>query len=147
MLAKFPGDRLDRATFQHPFLDRTVLGVNADYVTADQGTGAVHTAPSHGVDDFYTGVRYGLDQTTRVDNAGVIHLDTSVWHEAELPAFDGKKVFKANPLIIELLRERGALMGGGEIKHSYPHCWRCHKPCDLPGDGAVVYRPGNAGFA
>ena len=132
VLARFPGDRLDRATFQHPFLDRTVLGVNADYVTADQGTGAVHTAPSHGVDDFYTGVRYGLDATTRVDNAGVIHVDTSAWPPAgvgpELPAFEGKKVFAANPLIIELLKERGALMGHGEILHSYPHCWRCHRP-------------------
>ena len=128
VLGRFPGDRLDRATFQHPFLDRSILGVNADYVTADQGTGAVHTAPSHGADDFYTGVRYGLDPTTRVDNAGVIHLDTSVWHEAELPAFDGKKVFAANPLIIELLKKRGALLSVDEIKHSYPHCWRCHKP-------------------
>ena len=128
VLARFPGDRLDRATFQHPFLDRSILGVNADYVTADQGTGAVHTAPSHGADDFYTGVRYGLDPTTRVDNAGVIHLDTSVWHEAELPAFDGKKVFASNPLIIELLKKRGALLSVDEIKHSYPHCWRCHKP-------------------
>jgi len=128
VLTRFPGDRLDRATFQHPFLDRSVLGVNADYVTADQGTGAVHTAPSHGADDFYTGVRYGLDATTRVDNAGVLHVDTSAWHEAEPPAFDGKKVFAANPLIIELLRERGALMGREDIQHSYPHCWRCHKP-------------------
>ena len=128
VLAKFPGDRLDRATFQHPFLDRTVLGVNAEYVTADQGTGAVHTAPSHGVDDFYTGVRYGLDATTRVDNAGVIHVDTSAWRGDELPAFEGKKVFAANPLIIELLKERGALMGHAEIHHSYPHCWRCHRP-------------------
>jgi isoleucyl-tRNA synthetase len=128
VLAKFPGDRLDRATFQHPFLDRSVLGVNADYVTADQGTGAVHTAPSHGVDDFYTGVRYGLDATTRVDNAGVIHIDTSAWREVELPAFEGKKVFAANPLITELLQERGALLGHGEIHHSYPHCWRCHRP-------------------
>jgi isoleucyl-tRNA synthetase len=128
VLAKFPGDRLDRATFQHPFLERSVLGVNADYVMADQGTGAVHTAPSHGADDFYTGVRYGLDATTRVDNAGVIHVDTSAWREAELPAFEGKKVFAANPLIIELLKERGALLGHGEIHHSYPHCWRCHRP-------------------
>jgi isoleucyl-tRNA synthetase len=128
VLARFPGSRLDRSTFQHPFLDRSILGVNADYVTADQGTGAVHTAPSHGVDDFYTGVRYGLDATTRVDGTGVIHLDTSAWHEAELPAFDGKKVFAANPLIIELLRERGALLAKDEIHHSYPHCWRCHKP-------------------
>ena len=128
VLARFPGSRLDRATFQHPFLDRSVLGVNADYVTADQGTGAVHTAPSHGADDFYTGVRYGLDPTTRVDAAGVIHVDTSAWHEATPPAFDGKKVFAANPLIIELLRERGALLGREEIHHSYPHCWRCHNP-------------------
>jgi isoleucyl-tRNA synthetase len=128
VLAKFPGDRLDRATFQHPFLDRSVLGVNAEYVTADQGTGAVHTAPSHGADDFYTGVRYGLDATTRVDNAGVIHVDTSAWTDAELPAFEGKKVFAANPLIIELLRERRALLGHSEIRHSYPHCWRCHRP-------------------
>ena len=132
VLARFPGDQLDRATFQHPFLERSVLGVNADYVTADQGTGAVHTAPSHGVDDFYTGVRYGLDATTRVDNVGVIHVDTSAWPPAgvgpELPAFEGKKVFAANPLIIELLKERGALLGHGEIQHSYPHCWRCHRP-------------------
>ncbi len=61
---------MERATFQHPFLDRVVLGVNADYVTADQGTGAVHTAPAHGVDDFYTGKRYGLPELQYVDNAG-----------------------------------------------------------------------------
>jgi isoleucyl-tRNA synthetase len=128
VLARFPGSHLDRTTFKHPFLDRSILGVNADYVTADTGTGAVHTAPSHGADDFYTGVRYGLDPTTRVDNAGVIHVDTSAWHEAEPPAFEGKKVFAANPLIIELLSERGALMGREELKHSYPHCWRCHRP-------------------
>uniref|UniRef100_E6QMF0 isoleucine--tRNA ligase n=1 Tax=mine drainage metagenome TaxID=410659 RepID=E6QMF0_9ZZZZ len=128
VLARFPGKLLDRSTFQHPFLDRSVLGVLADYVTADQGTGAVHTAPSHGADDFYTGVRYGLDPTCRVDNAGVIHLDTSVWNQPEPPAFDGKKVFAANPLIIELLTERGALLGREDIRHSYPHCWRCHKP-------------------
>ncbi len=128
VLARFAGSKLDRVTFQHPFLDRSILGVNADYVTADQGTGAVHTAPSHGADDFYTGVRYGLDPTTRVDNSGVIHLDTSAWHEELPPAFDGKKVFAANPLIIELLRERGALLGHADIHHSYPHCWRCHKP-------------------
>src|SRR6202453_1438952 len=92
IVALFPGSQLEGTTFQHPFLDRGILGVSADYVTADQGTGAVHTAPAHGVDDFYTGVRYGLDATTRVDAAGVIHLDTSAWHEPELPAFDGKKV-------------------------------------------------------
>ncbi len=62
--------QLDRVTFQHPFLDRSILGVNADYVTTDQGTGAVHTAPSHGADDFITGTRYGLSQLCDVDAAG-----------------------------------------------------------------------------
>jgi isoleucyl-tRNA synthetase len=128
VVARLKGSQLDRVHFQHPFLDRVILGVNAEYVTADQGTGAVHTAPSHGADDFYTGVRYGLDATTRVDAAGVIHLDTSAWNEPEPPAFDGKKVFAANELIIELLQSRGALMARETIHHSYPHCWRCHRP-------------------
>ena len=61
---------MDRVTFQHPFLDRQILGVLADYVTADTGTGAVHTAPAHGADDFHTGTRYGLDQTCHVDDSG-----------------------------------------------------------------------------
>ena len=128
VLARFHGSRLDCATFQHPFLERSVLGVNADYVTADTGTGAVHTAPAHGADDFYTGVRYDLDRTCRVDNAGVIHVDSAVWPHAEPPAFDGKRVFAANPIIIELLKERGALLAQENITHSYPMCWRCHKP-------------------
>src|SRR6202020_2899457 len=71
-IARFPGSRMERVNFAHPFLERTVLGVLATYVTTDQGTGAVHTAPAHGVDDFYTGERYGLNQTTKVDGAGRI---------------------------------------------------------------------------
>ncbi|MGC2620581.1 MAG: isoleucine--tRNA ligase, partial [Acidobacteriaceae bacterium] len=119
-IATFKGAQLDRVTFQHPFLDRSVLGVLADYVTADTGTGAVHTAPAHGADDFQTGVRYGLDPTTHVDNAGRLRDG--------LPEYDGKTVFQANPAIIELVASRGALMGRSDIFHSYPHCWRCHKP-------------------
>jgi isoleucyl-tRNA synthetase len=119
-VARFKGSKLERVVFQHPFLDREVLGVNADYVTTEQGTGAVHTAPSHGADDFYTGGRYGLDQTTHVDNAGRIFDG--------LPEYDGLRVFDANAPIIELLKSRGALMGQAEIYHSYPHCWRCHNP-------------------
>ncbi len=119
-IARFKGTKLERVVFQHPFLDREVLGVNADYVTTDAGTGAVHTAPSHGADDFYTGGRYGLDQTTRVDDAGRIFEG--------LPEYDGLKVFEANAPIIELLKKHGALMGQAEIYHSYPHCWRCHNP-------------------
>ncbi len=72
-IARFKGSKLERVVFQHPFLDREVLGVNADYVTTDAGTGAVHTAPSHGADDFYTGGRYGLDQTTQGRRCGT-HL-------------------------------------------------------------------------
>jgi isoleucyl-tRNA synthetase len=120
VVARLKGFALDRATFRHPFLDRSILGVNADYVTTDQGTGAVHTAPAHGADDFFTGVRYGLDPTCNVDNGGRLRNG--------LPEFEGKTVFQANPEIIKLLEERGALMGQAEIYHAYPHCWRCHKP-------------------
>jgi isoleucyl-tRNA synthetase len=119
-VARFKGSQLDRVHFQHPFLDRQILGVNAAYVTAEQGTGAVHTAPAHGADDFYTGARYNLDQVCKVDNAGRI--------EGGLPEYDGLRVFDANAPIIELLKSRGALMGRADIYHSYPHCWRCHNP-------------------
>lgn len=119
-IARFKGARMERTTFQHPFLERSVLGVNAGYVTADTGTGAVHTAPAHGADDFYTGARYGLDQTCNVDNEGRLRNG--------LPEYDGKTVWEANPEIVKLLEARGALMGRNDIYHSYPHCWRCHNP-------------------
>src|ERR1700733_11337137 len=119
-IARFPGARMERVTFAHPFLDRSILGVTATYVTTDQGTGAVHTAPAHGVDDFATGARYGLSQLCDVDDGG--HLRNG------LPEYDGMFVFKANAPIIALLAERGALMARQEIHHSYPHCWRCHRP-------------------
>jgi isoleucyl-tRNA synthetase len=118
--ARFPGRKLEYATFAHPFLDRSILGVLANYVTTEQGTGAVHTAPSHGVDDFYTGTKYKLDQRTRVDEAGRL--------QEGLPEYDGKTVFAANQPIIELLKSRGVLMAEAKIDHSYPHCWRCHNP-------------------
>ncbi len=120
VIARFSGSKLEHATFAHPFLERKILGVLADYVTTDQGTGVVHTAPSHGADDFYTGGRYHLDQTCNVDAAGRLHNG--------LPEYEGKTVFEANPLIIELLRQRGALLAAEKIEHSYPHCWRCHNP-------------------
>ena len=119
-IAGFPGRLMERATFAHPFLERSILGVLADYVTTDQGTGAVHTAPSHGADDFYTGVKYGLDQTCNVDAAGRLR--------SGLAEYEGKTVFQANEPIVELLKARGVWMGGGKLEHSYPHCWRCHKP-------------------
>ncbi len=119
-IAEFPGSKVENAIFRHPFLDRDILGVLADYVTLEQGTGVVHTAPSHGADDFVTGVKYGLDLTTNVDEAGIIRNG--------LPEYNGLQVFKANKPIIELLQERGALLNTETVEHSYPHCWRCHNP-------------------
>ncbi len=119
-LALFPGRKMERLNFQHPFLDRKILGVLADYVTMDTGTGVVHTAPSHGAEDFITGVKYGLDATSNVDEKGILRNG--------LPEYTGQYVFKANPLIVELLRSRGALLHTDKLEHSYPHCWRCHNP-------------------
>ncbi|HEY6252304.1 MAG TPA: isoleucine--tRNA ligase [Candidatus Angelobacter sp.] len=119
-VARFSGSKLEYSTFAHPFLDRQILGVLATYVTTDQGTGAVHTAPSHGADDFCTGTKYKLDQSTRVDEAGKF--------SEGLPEYLGKTVFEANPEIIELLKTRNVLMATEKIEHSYPHCWRCHNP-------------------
>jgi isoleucyl-tRNA synthetase len=119
-LAHFPGTKLEYANFRHPFLDRMILGVLADYVTIDTGTGVVHTAPSHGAEDFATGVKYKLDLTTNVDESGVMHNG--------LPEYDGKRVFEANAPIIDLLKKRGVLMHAEKVEHSYPHCWRCHNP-------------------
>jgi len=127
-IARFKGAVLERTTFQHPFLDRSILGVLATYVTADTGTGAVHTAPSHGADDFYTGQKYGLDPTCRVDAGGHIHVDPDAWPLAAPPPFEGKKVWAANPIIVAMLEESGALLASSDLNHSYPHCWRCHKP-------------------
>ncbi len=122
-ISRFAGTALEGSTFQHPFFDRTVHGVLADYVTADQGTGAVHTAPAHGVDDFYTGKRYNLPELQYVDNAGrQRNLPDGQW------TFESQTVFESNKAITELLRERGDLLSASFFEHSYPHCWRCHNP-------------------
>jgi len=119
-LARFPGRKLEYSEFRHPFLDRKILGVLADYVTMDQGTGVVHTAPAHGAEDFVTGTRYKIDPTCNVDASGIMRNG--------LPEYDGKQVFKANAPIVELLKSRGVLMHTEKLEHSYPHCWRCHNP-------------------
>jgi isoleucyl-tRNA synthetase len=119
-LAHFPGRKLERLDFQHPFLDRKVLGVLADYVTMDTGTGVVHTAPSHGAEDFITGMKYGLDATSNVDEKGILRNG--------LPEYTGKRVWDANQPIIDLVKSRGALLHTEKTEHSYPHCWRCHNP-------------------
>ncbi|HEY0264951.1 MAG TPA: isoleucine--tRNA ligase [Granulicella sp.] len=121
VVAAFAGSALEHTSFQHPFLDRSILGVAAEYVTAEQGTGAVHTAPAHGVDDFATGQRYGLPDVQYVDNSGRQRNTGG-------QVYEDLTVFKSNPVITELLREKGALLSATHFEHSYPHCWRCHNP-------------------
>jgi isoleucyl-tRNA synthetase len=106
--------------FQHPFLPMQVPGVLATYVTLDQGSGIVHTAPGHGVDDFNTGQKYNLDIAAPLDDRGR--------YTEGLPEYKGKDVFTANPIVVKLLNDRGALLGHRDYRHSYPHCWRCHNP-------------------
>jgi isoleucyl-tRNA synthetase len=118
--ATFKGANFEGMKFQHPFLPIQVPGVLAGYVTLDQGSGIVHTAPGHGADDFNTGQKYGLEIYAPLDDRGV-YLEG-------LPEYKGKDVFSANPIIVKLLGDRGALLGNHEYKHSYPHCWRCHNP-------------------
>src|ERR1700674_4449829 len=117
---KFKGSDFSGMKFQHPFLAIQVPGILADYVTLDQGSGIVHTAPGHGADDFYSGQKYALEIYAPGDDRGV-YLEG-------LPEYKGKDVFTANPIIVKLLAERGALLGNHEYRHSYPHCWRCHNP-------------------
>jgi isoleucyl-tRNA synthetase len=118
--ATFKGANFEGMKFQHPFLPIQVPGVLAGYVTLDQGSGIVHTAPGHGADDFNTGQKYGLEIYAPIDDRGV-YLEG-------LPEYKGKDVFSANPIIVKLLGDRGALLGNHDYKHSYPHCWRCHNP-------------------
>ena len=114
------GRDLEGIQFQHPFLDLTVPAVLADYVTLDQGSGIVHTAPGHGAEDFRTGQKYGLEAYAPQDDSGCF--------TEGLPEYKGRTVWEANPIIIELLRKRGMLVGERKLTHSYPHCWRCHNP-------------------
>ena len=119
-IARFKGATLEYIRFQHPLYARISLGVLGDYVTLDAGTGAVHTAPGHGADDFNTGVRYGLDIYAPVGPGGHF-LDT-------VELFAGQRVFDANPRVEEALKERSRLWHRTDFSHQYPHCWRCHNP-------------------
>jgi isoleucyl-tRNA synthetase len=120
LLRSFPGKEMERVVFRHPLYERDSLGVLGDYVTLDAGTGAVHTAPGHGADDYKAGVRYGLEIYAPLDAGG--HYNDSV----EL--FAGLKVWDANPKVEAALKERGRLWYREDFDHSYPHCWRCHNP-------------------
>ncbi len=148
-LARMKGEAFDRLNFRHPLFDRDSLGVLADYVTLEQGTGAVHTAPGHGSDDFVTGQKYGLEILVPVGPGG--HFLSTV------PMFAGQRVFDANASVEAALAERGRLWHREPFQHSYPHCWRCHNPViflatsqwfiamdqpfTVPGGGAAAEAP------
>ena len=119
-LARMKGEQLEGLKFRHPIYERDSVAVLADYVTLDAGTGAVHTAPGHGADDFLTGVKYGLEPYAPVGPGGHF-LDT-------VGLFAGLRVFDANPKVEEALQERGRLWHRQAFEHQYPHCWRCHNP-------------------
>ena len=142
ILARFAGSKLDRLEARHPWLDRSSLLMVGEHVTlggeadaeteldvseaaekpasSKAGTGAVHTAPGHGHDDFVIGKRYGLEIYCPVDNAGRF--------TPEVEHFAGQNVFEANPKIVEFMRDRGVLLFTERYEHRYPHCWRCKNP-------------------
>jgi isoleucyl-tRNA synthetase len=127
IVARFTGDKLERAVFRHPFLERDSLGILADHVTLEQGTGAVHTAPGHGQEDYVVGRQYGIETYCPVDGAGRFYHATGA--AGRLPdALIGKTVWEANPIVVGILKSEGALLAMETLAHSYPHCWRCHHP-------------------
>ncbi|MCU0578718.1 MAG: isoleucine--tRNA ligase [Desulfobacterota bacterium] len=120
VLVSLDPKRLEGKKARHPLYDRESLLILAPYVTLEDGTGVVHTAPGHGQEDFESGLRYHLDIYSPVDDAG--------FFTPEVGFFAGTHVFEANEAVKEKLKESGALQGAESIDHSYPHCWRCKKP-------------------
>lgn len=120
VLATAPGAKLEGGVCRHPFVERQVALVLADYVTLEQGTGAVHTAPGHGLEDFVTGQKYDLPTIQPLDNRGVFGPEGG--------KFQGLFCFDADEKILQELRERSALLATEKLAHSYPHCWRCKGP-------------------
>lgn len=124
VLAKVAGEKLVGVQLQHPFFDKQVPVVVGEHVTVDSGTGAVHTAPAHGPDDFAVGKKFNLPLDNPVGDDGC--------YVSTMPLFAGKHVSKVDQDIINTLIEKGTLLHDGKIKHSYPHCWRHKTP--------VIYR-------
>ncbi len=119
-IASFKGEAIELVKFQHPLYDRDSPAVLADYVTLEQGTGAVHTAPGHGADDFRTGLRYGLEIYAPIGEDGRFLPEVGI--------VGGLRVFDANPVVEAALGSNGWLWHSAKVSHSYPHCWRCHQP-------------------
>ena len=123
------GQALDGTSLQHPFYPRVVPVILGEHVSAEDGTGAVHTSPDHGVEDFVVARQHGIDILNYVESRGTFRADTPAADGVELA---GMHVWKANDAIVDLLRRRGVLLAFAKIEHSYPHCWRHKTP--------VIYR-------
>jgi len=119
-LGKVPGQQIAHRRYRHCFDDRDCPVVLAEYVTLEDGTGCVHTAPGHGEEDYHTGLEYGLDAYSPVAADGTFTQDAG--------QFAGQNVFESNPKITEQLRAQGDLLFAAQFTHSYPHCWRCKQP-------------------
>ncbi|RUM41033.1 MAG: isoleucine--tRNA ligase [Desulfobulbus sp.] len=124
VLTTFSAKALEGKNCRHPFLDRNSLMVLANYVTTESGTGCVHTAPGHGADDYITGLRYGLDVLSPLDDTG--------HYTDEAGKYSGRKIPEVNREINDDMAAQGILVQEEKIVHSYPHCWRCKEP--------VIYR-------
>ncbi|MCB1621010.1 MAG: isoleucine--tRNA ligase [Thiothrix sp.] len=120
VLARARGGELEGLMLQHPFLDREVPLILGEHVTTEAGTGAVHTAPGHGQEDFAAGLRYGLEVLNPVGDDGRFLPNT--------PFFAGESVHEVNPQVLDVLRQHGALLASMKMTHSYPHCWRHKTP-------------------
>ncbi len=121
VLDQTPGHTFKGAFAEHPWIkDLYVPVLLAGFVAMDTGTGLVHIAPGHGMEDYQLGAAHDLEIYSPVDDRGRF--------TDEVPPWTGLHVFKANPLIIEFLKQKGVLLHAEEITHSYPHCWRCHRP-------------------
>ena len=124
-LGSCTGEKLDQILLKHPFQNRDVAIICGTHVTTEAGTGLVHTAPAHGVDDYNIGKKYGLPVNNPVANDGRFISTTPALSVGELA---GKTVWEANPLVLQELESRGRLLKNEKIKHSYPHCWRHKTP-------------------
>ncbi len=120
IISRYQGRDLQDIVCRHPFLDRDAPVLLTDFVTLEQGTGCVHMAPGHGLDDYYVGQKYGLDVISPIDNRGCF--------TAEAGRFSGLHYKKGNQAVMDVLQEEGRLMARDELEHQYPHCWRCKKP-------------------
>lgn len=120
-VGRLKGKALEHAEYRHPFIDRVSPIVLANYVSVDDGTGLVHTAPGHGAEDYQTGRTYQLPTLSPVDASGKFNDEAPEW-------LRGKQVFAANPDVVARLKASGHLYHEFSFSHSYPHCWRCKKP-------------------